>query len=259
MQETTNTFFIDEANLQIPTVSYATYQSILTALTTTYGLSYTQITESASFSLAMVVRAALAYSAEGAYSVGIISDNLSSWVILAALRHLFNAGASVSVLHIKSAETLSAQLQSQLKILTKQGVEVITVEESAGLPPLAEYLKDSHNVLCGLSDLDRTATDLEKHIIETLNTLQTPVHCVQCPFGLAPDTGAHAATTLYASSTLSLGIPLNGLFIGNDFCGRNYICDVSIPKELYLKTGGDVGRAFASQPVIRIVTPTTDS
>ena len=55
MQETTNNFFIDEANLPIPTVSYATYQSILTALTTTYGLSYTQITESASFSLAMVV------------------------------------------------------------------------------------------------------------------------------------------------------------------------------------------------------------
>ena len=248
-------YLIDELGNQIYGITYSQYSAIYNELISDFGISQQQIVESASFSLAMVIRAALAYSAAEAYSVGLISDNLPSCVVLAALRHLVNAGTDTSILYVKDNNHNFPEISSYLHTLKQMRIKILEINSINDLPDLGIYLKDAHNVVCGLSSINKGVTDLEKQIIESLNSIKTPIHCVEAPIGLNVDDGSHETPTLYASSTLSLGLPLKGLILGNVYCGRNYICDISFTKKSYEIVNEELGKIFSSQPVIRLFSP----
>jgi hypothetical protein len=63
---------------------------------------------------------------------------------------------------------------------------------------------------------------------------------------------ATIGTGLFASSTLSLGLPLAGLSGGRDRVGRHYVCDVSFSKEIFARAGVAWTPLFAEQPVVQI-------
>jgi hypothetical protein len=205
----------------------------------------------------MVVRAALGLSASGGKVCAVIRDTLPGWITLATARILANAGASVHVLFLLDPDNHSEEVAAQLKPLERMGVPLEHWTCRAEGDQLAELLSGCHNVLCALTDLDTPLDEVSTHYVGILNELSVPVHAVEFPPGLDPDSGVAAPATLIASSTLSLGAPLLGLHKGKDFVGRHYLCDISIPRGLYESVGVSVGSVFADQPVQQIF-PTTE-
>jgi len=250
-------FFIDELGNEILPISYSEFNKLLINLQNEFFVSEEQIIASASFSLAMIIRAALAYNAADAFSIALIQDNLDSKIILATIKHLVNAGANASILFLNTApfQTLSSSIALQLKALKRMGINITEIEQETDMPDLDVYTKDAHNILCGLSTLTTPPSKISCNIISKLNEMQIPVHCLQIPFGIEPDDGTIQNVALYASSTLSLGLPLNATLLKNDYCGRNYICDISFTKEQYQIINPNLGRIFSCQPVIRLLLP----
>ena len=220
------------------------------------GLPFSLMSEAASYSMAMVVRYALGLSAENSNVTAIVNDSFAGLVGLATIRHLVNAGSSIKLYVIADPDRLSEDLQLQLGILKKFGVTVdLYIQESQikqSLEAIQSSVGNSHNVIVGLFDLTNPQNNSLDSLIELLNESKTPVHCIDCPLGIDPDSGKAFDAPLYASSTLSLGSVFPGLFNGDTYVGRHYISDISVPKQLYLEFGSDLSILFHEQPVTQI-------
>ena len=235
--------------IPLPIVSSKSYQETMAKLNSEYSISELQIVEAAAFSMAMVIRAALGYSAAEANILALITDNIESRIVLATLRHLVTSHANAEIITLCPP---SEETKQQIAPLTKMGVNLTEFKSKAEASKLPEYLDDAHNVLFGLASQD--TNELNNHIVSILNDNQTPIHCINCPYGVNPDDGTVTKPVLYASSTLSLGLIQSGLLTGNEYCGRNYLCDISIPQELYSEVNcPNLGLNFATQPVIRVL------
>ncbi len=215
-----------------------------------YGLSAPQYCEAASYSMAMVVRYALGLSAEGGKVTGLIADTRAGWIALGTLRHLQNCGAAVHIVTFQAGSQSSPNFDLQLKPLLKGGAQVHDYQSNLGL--VSGLLTSSHNIICGLYDSRVENKSNQGEIARTLNDLRTPIHCIECPVGLDVDSGDVGAEPLFASSTLSLGAPLAGLYRGHEYVGRHYLCDVSFAPQLYEQAGFDLSLLFAEQPVLQI-------
>lgn len=233
-------------------MSAATLMGLRRAVVDTFGVSPTQIAEAAGYSMAMVVRYALGLSAREGRVCVIARDGLQGLVALATLRHLVNGGAAGAALISASGQPRSAELEAQLRPLRAMGVPIEDLEPLYEGGFLDKILADCHNVLWGASDPAANALPNFAGIIGVLNEGRTPVHAVELPAGIDPDTGASLGTALFASSTLSLGAPLLGLDAGRDRVGRHYVCDSSISKELFDGAGVPWAPIFAEQPVVQI-------
>jgi hypothetical protein len=114
-----------------------------------------------------------------------------------------------------------------------------------------------HNILYGAFDLERDGGGTIHgprltRIVNTLNEASTPVHAIEAPPGLNVDTGVPSSVQLFASSTLSLGIPLTGLHAGSELVGRHYVCDISLPLSMWRSFGVELAPLFAEQPVVQL-------
>lgn len=243
--------FHTKSGLNLPGISLASYQELWHELLSGYGLHSAQCIEAASYSMAMVVRYALGLSAAGGQVCCLAADTPAGWTALATLRHLTNAGAKGIVIAAWDTQRLSIELELALKPLHMNGVPC---RELAGLAKdsACELFASCHNVICGLFERSPESPGSFDQLIETLNELQTPVHTIEAPLGVNADSGAALSCPLYASSTLSLGAPLQGLHSGHTFVGRHYLCDISIPPLLYRKYTENLGPLFAEQPVLQI-------
>jgi NAD(P)H-hydrate repair Nnr-like enzyme with NAD(P)H-hydrate epimerase domain len=67
--------------------------------------------------------------------------------------------------------------------------------------------------MCSISarSNEQLATPFLNQVAALLNEMSTPIHCVLAPYGFDLETGAKHGELLYASSTLSLGAPLETL------------------------------------------------
>jgi len=211
------------------------------------GISIEKMVESASFSLAMVIRYALGLSAKDGHLAVIIKDSLVGAVALAGARHLKNAGAIPTIYLLETPK--SEAVLTELKIHSFLETEIIP--ENLVKTELETRIISYHNVLLGMYDGIEISPPLLP-IIELLNDVSTPIHCVDGPPGIHPDTGATSKDKIFASSTLSLGAPFCGFKKAKEFVGRHYVCDLSIPKKLYKEVGHELNELFNSQPVVQI-------
>jgi len=242
--------FHSKTGLMFPGLTTADYKELWRELLYDHGIVTTQVVEAASYSMAMVVRHALGLSASGGNVYALVADTLSGWTALATLRHLTNAGARGTVLSAWS-RTPSSELELQLKPLNKLGIPCLPLNE---IPEqnISNLLASGHNVICGLFDHENIADSSTAGIVNILNELRTPVHCLEAPLGINIDSGQALSCPLFASSTLSLGVPLAGLYYGSQYVGRHYLCDISIPPALYRRYSADLCNLFAEQPVNQI-------
>jgi NAD(P)H-hydrate repair Nnr-like enzyme with NAD(P)H-hydrate epimerase domain len=217
-----------------------------------YGITTTQVAEAAGYSMAMVVRYALGLSAREGRVCVIAADGLAGLVALATLRHLVIGGAGGAVLLSARDGERSAELEAQIKSLTAMHVPVEDLEPIASSGDFGRLIADCHNVLWGASDPSANSLPHLSRVIETLNEGRTPVHAVDLPGGINPDTGASLGAALVASSTLSLGWPLEGLAPGKDRVGRHYVCDASISRDIVEAAQVPWTPLFAEQPVVQI-------
>lgn len=244
--------FTTKPGARIPALPSRQLMLMWQRLTSDFHVCPTQITEAASYSMAMVVRFALGLSATGGKVMAVADDCPAGWIALATIRHLENAGATTVATVAAEKSELSEALILQLSQLESIGVPVCTLDDILGGNG-QEMVEQCHNLLCGLTNLEVPISPKVNQLTRVLNEARTPVHAVLAPPGIDYDTGRALETPLYASSTLSLGIPLIGLNEGSQFVGRHYLCDISVPRSLSEElTGMNVGFIFEEQPVVQI-------
>lgn len=236
-------------------VSTAQLNALRNELRDEYGILPIQTIEAASYSMAMVVRFALGLSAAGGKVCAVAKDSLAGCVALATVRHLVNAGANAQVLLLVEDPTqISAELTRQVAPLKKLQVPLPDLGAVSEIDGFTEFLSSAHNVIFGTFAQETIGDEFVQGLSDLLNEERTPVHCIEAPAGVDPDSGAALATPLYASSTLSLGAPFAGLYAGRDYVGRHYLCDVSASAQLYRKHQcDDLSGFFSDQPVVQIL------
>lgn len=257
MPEPQKNYFKTKAGLELPGYSSQDLAALHTELGA-LGLAVPVIAEAASYSMAMVARAALGLSAAGGRVCGIVKDSLSGVVALATFRHLVNAGSEAQVLVLSGEGGQSEDFVAQLAILRKLGVTLPDAGSEPEMDSFTEFLKSAHNIIFGVYTPDLPSDEFLSGICELLNEEATPVHCIEAPPGLDVNNGRAEISALYASSTLSLGAPLRGLALGKEHVGRHYLCDISFSRDMYARNGGDIANLFSDQPVIQIYPLTSD-
>lgn len=270
--------FQSKSGVPIAGVSLSELVSVWSALSSEFGLMSPQLVEACSYSMAMVARFALGQSALEGKVVTFADDCPAGWVALAAMRHLITAGADgvVVLAHALSnssqsvpghsdaalnesrhdaSDLSSTELSRQVFTLSQLGIPLIELDDLMADNP-NRLIEHCHMILYGMfqrnaaSVFDQNSRAPKLNAV--LNEAATPVHCVECPTGIDPDSGVASTVPLYASSTLSLTCPLQGLHAGKDFVGRHYLADTSCPREIYEQCGFDITKVFAEQPVIQI-------
>jgi NAD(P)H-hydrate repair Nnr-like enzyme with NAD(P)H-hydrate epimerase domain len=238
--------FKDAKDNPVEPVTTAQYLEILAALADEYGLTNEQVAESASLSMGMVVRSALGlYGADAA--VGILGDNsLAGLTALTTGRVLRNAGCHIFVLRGHENYQSDEHRRALRSLIARGGVE-INIDELRAQDALSPFLATLHNIVCGLDPFAQAGL-----IVEVLNEHSIPVHCIQAPSGLfAALSGTGEA--LYASSTLSLGLPMDFLATGAEWVGRHYLADIGFDySRLNEQLARNIPVLFSEQPVIKL-------
>ena len=247
--------FFDKRGYRFAGVSERQLLDARELLKTEYMLDYGQIAEAASYSLAMVVRFALGLSATGGKVAVLFNDSLAGVVALACARHLCNAGSEVVLIPLCVVSNGSEVLKQQVATLTQMRVQM-HVPETLG--DLERHMAGSHNLLFALYGGSIASTFAADDCIRLLNEARTPIHCLEAPYGINPDTGSVEDEPLFASSTLSLGAPFKGLYHASDYVGRHYVCDISLTQELYTNMVDDLSPLFYDQPVVQIFPEKTE-
>lgn len=248
-----NQLFLTKTGVKFPGFSLAGVQGLRNSLIQDYGLTPAQICEAAAYSFGMVIRSALGLSAEGGKVIALVRDGLAGWVCLATLRHLRNAGSTCTVLSLDPLSSSSPDFLLQRAPLDKMNVTFLEWKNSAQHEEFKALIADSHTLLCGVAVSQKPEHSLIPAICEMCNDMRTPIHAVEAPPGINLETGKPLSHALFASSTLSLGAPISTLNPASDNVGRHYLCDISIPAELYATQGFDLTPLFSEQPVLQIL------
>lgn len=236
--------------LQLPGVTPEQFDHLIDELESTFFVSLPQVVEAAAYSFSMVVRHALGLSAQGGIVSIIASTSIPGLVALQSARYLCHAGAAVHVVTLDSEETVQQKVkglfQNARQSLDALGVIIVDINSLQRLQNwLVSSCEHSQHILIGCG---QNASSKYLPALSLLNEAICPVHCVQLPPGTDGNTGASAEGAIFSSSTLSLGVPLNGLTNARDRVGRHYICDISLPTLLTDEHG--VRKAlFHDQPV----------
>lgn len=244
--------FLTQDGTPVPTCPWHTWHAIKADLVQ-YGLSSLQMAEACGFSSAMVVRFALGLSSLGGVVTVLASDSFYGWVSLACARHLLNGGSSVRIVMIPSGEQGTSPVSALLPIAARLGADIHYWNDPRDVNHVLQIVESSHNVLCGLSDAGASSRAWSRSVIECMNESAVPAHAIGTPVGISPDKRIIEDEALYASSTLSLGLPLEALNHNSDLVGRHYLCDMSWGRQQYLQVGLNGAPLFAEQPVIRLV------
>lgn len=243
--------FFTKTGEAVPSVDEMLYRELLQRLRSEFHISDIQIAEAAAYSMAMVVRYALGLSASGGEVTLVVGDTLSGQIALATARHLFHGGALTHLFILGATPRYSEDFEQQKNALEALGMSS-SFHPLSGIPDDLEVaISRSHNVICGLSGV---ATDELTELLDLLNDSPTPVHTIEAPLGVDLTLGTQQGTPLFASSTLSLGVPLCGLKTGRDFVGRHYVADISLPASLLAEYGFLFPSLFSEQPVQQILT-----
>ncbi len=231
-------------------LNLTSYAQLLKDLDQEYGLRPVQIVESAAYSGAMVLRVALGYSAQNASVLGLVTPGLAGAAVLATIRNLVNAGTQSAVYEVPTGEEFT-EYEQQKSLLSKLGVDFFMLDSAAAIPDFIKLAEVVHTVIFGIQT---AASMLPAHISEAINQLneiQTPSHAFVIPAGVNAESGERIGTPQFAASTIAFGLPLSGLS-GNDYTGRVYLADISIPQAVYDRYAPELKSAFAEQPVVQI-------
>lgn len=229
---------------QVPGVSAALFCELIRELNEIFLVSETQIAESAAYSTSMVIRHALGLSAEGGIVSIIADDSLQGRIALNAGRYLRHAGAACHALVYGTS--LSDEFERTARALEVLEVPIHRAKSSGRIATWLETsVQRSQHMLIGLHH--EQGKDVLPDL-QLINEAICPAHTISAPPGIDPDTGKASPGAIFASSTLSLGVPLNGLYQARQYVGRHYVCDISLSARV-LDQDGHSHPLFADQPV----------
>lgn len=255
-QATTSSWsgFLTREGEPVPECSWVDWCALMARGQEQDDISPLQAVETAGFSMAMVLRFALGHTASGGVLSVFAADSFFGWTAVAAARHLLNAGCELRVLLPQFTTDFSPLFTQLLTPLDQRGATLYGWS-SPEWGEIHGVVESSHAVLCGLADAQRVIAPFHNSFAIQMNESRVPVHCVGAPLGLSPEVTPGVGEKLFASSTLSIGVPLASLKNGSDMIGRHYLCDAGWSSNDYAQLGFTGRPFFCEQPVIQLKTP----
>ncbi|RMG94202.1 MAG: NAD(P)H-hydrate epimerase [Chloroflexi bacterium] len=232
---------------QIPYLTTDEMREVDRLMIEVYGIELIQMMENAGRCLAELSRNLfLAGDPRGKQVVVLAGRGGNGGGGLVCARRLYNWGADVVVCTTHADGLYAGVPAHQLAVLRAMGVRVIT-GETAVLPSSPHLIIDAI-IGYGLSGNPHgTATRL----IQWATNQPAPILSLDTPSGLDTTTGLVYDPAIQATATMTLALPKKGLR-NTTQTGALYLADISVPPDLYVHLGLDVGPVFAQNEIIRI-------
>jgi NAD(P)H-hydrate repair Nnr-like enzyme with NAD(P)H-hydrate epimerase domain len=236
-------YFITPSGVKLDCLTKSEFENLLNRLNEEYCLTHFQVIESAAICLSMVVKHSLSYNTLDANITLFADYSFKGAITLAAGRILANSGAKVSIY------LLGDDLDYGLILSSKLALQALNIEVKSDITSteFKEVVSYTNQFVLGID----TKNIISYPFISQLNNIITPIHSVQMPIGIDDDT-VIATKSVFASTTLSIGVPLASLTENRDVIGKHYLCDISIP---YYQLGLSKNREpiFSNQPLIELI------
>ncbi len=153
---------------------------------------------------------------------------------LASARHIHNYGTDVEVILSCRRNELKELPARQFQILETMGVRT---SANIGNLRVSDYdlIIDS---LLGYNQRGDPRGEVAG-LVEIANESRKPIIALDVPTGLDPDRGTPNKPCVRATQTLTLALPKKGLLEdrANQYVGKLFLADISIPRILYRELG----------------------
>ena len=214
-----------------------------------FGIDVLALMENAGSQTAQMARRMLGGSALAKRVTCLVGKGNNGGDGLVAARHLHGWGADVSVALGAAKNDFRDVPAKQLATVERLGVPV--TEGSASLSG-SDLLVDA---LLGYNSVGAPRGAVSD-LIRMGNLSRTPILALDIPSGLDPTTGLPNKPCIVARTTLTLGFPKLGFLNpeSRPYVGDLYLCDISLPREVYARNGG-MDRVFEKESVVRVVLP----
>lgn len=232
----------------IPALTTAQMIEVDRAMIEDYHIELIQMMENAGRAFAELARRQLRGAIQGHSVVILCGNGNNGGGGMTAARRLHNWGANVIVALTKSADELCGVPAHQLDILKRMKIPIL--EPNSHLSLTCDLILDAIIGYSLSGPPHGTASDL----IHWANGQHVPILALDTPSGLDVTSGAVYETTIYATATLTLALPKQGLLNPQSaaYVGDLYLADISVPPELYADMGISVPSLFAESDIIQV-------
>ena len=150
-------------------------------------------------------------------------------------RQLVHAGHDVNLFLVSPQESFTGEACTNLQIAKNLGLWIKEILTGA------ELKSDANIANCELlvdaifgTGLRGVVRDPIASVINTINSLRTPILSVDLPSGLDADTGHPLGTCVQADRTVTIGLPKRGLLVhpGAEFAGKLEVVDIGFPEQV---------------------------
>ena len=209
-----------------------------------FGIELTQMMENAGRNLAELTVRMLGASSAGQSVCVLCGRGNNGGGGMVAARHLHNRGVDVHVIRV--AGELKTIPAKQWHILENIGLRNEPYFELTDANIIVDAL-----IGYGLQGDPRPEAAIW---IEKINAAEKTVLALDIPSGLDTTSGMPSKPTVRADATMTLALPKVGLMRESTrpYVGDLYLADISVPPELYLKIGLDIGNIFNQDSIIKI-------
>ncbi len=169
---------------------------------------------------------------------------------LVAARRLHNYGAEVDVFVTRTDERFAPVPGHQLEILRAMGIEIDRASDVATADDLDLIIDGVIGYSLQGAPRGEAAT-----LIRWANDQATPVLSLDAPSGVDTTTGTVSEPAVRATATMTLALPKEGLRAPGveGQVGELYLCDISVPSELYSRfLDIEIGPIFAQSDILRL-------
>ena len=150
-------------------------------------------------------------------------------------RQLVHAGRDAYLFLVSPPESFTGEAEINLQIAKNLGLQIETILTDTALKSDAniancELLVDA---ILG-TGLRGPVRDPIANVINTINSLATPILSVDLPSGLDADRGHPLGTCIQADRTITIGLPKRGLLIhpGAELTGELEVVDIGFPEQV---------------------------
>ena len=156
----------------------------------------------------------------------------------AVARHLHNAELSVVVLLAGDQDRITGDAKTNLDIIRKMQLDIRTLsQDQKGLDQLRSELTRADLVIDAIfgTGLSGPVHGFYAQVIETLNSVGSPILAVDIPSGLDCDTGQPLGPAVCAVATVTFVARKLGFDVpGSDaYTGQVHVADIGAPRELF--------------------------
>jgi hydroxyethylthiazole kinase-like uncharacterized protein yjeF len=217
-----------------------------------FGVTRAQMTEAAARAAAALARKLLENQVAGATVVGLIGNGVKGCVALHTLRILHGFGADCSAVLVGGEQEMRAET-----LAAAETVEALRITLLQPRSPLVRgALADADLVIDGLVGVGLLGAPQEPlaSLVRLCNEVRATALSLECPSGLAPDSGEPGAPTLRAKTTLALGLPVTGLFapLAWQYTGELWLCDIGYPPAALDEADLDGDDLFTANELVRL-------